>query len=53
MEKVNSRHGVPEGQDPVAARSGGGQPEHGPGAAQRADRGTIKGNTVYTLWHLL
>lgn len=43
MEKANSRHGVPEGEDPAAAGSGGGQPEHGPRAAQRADRRTTQG----------
>lgn len=43
MEKANSRHGVPEGEDPAAAGSGGRQPEHGARATQRADRRTTQG----------
>lgn len=43
MEKANSRHGVPEGEDPATAGSGGWEPEHGPRAPQRADRRTAQG----------
>lgn len=44
MEKANSRNGVfPEGEDPAAAGSGGGQPEHGARATERADRRATQG----------
>lgn len=48
MEKANSRHGVPEGEDPAAAGSGGRQPEHGARAAQRSDRRTAQG--LWSAW---
>lgn len=54
MEKSNSRHCVvPEGEDSAAAGGGSRQPVHGPGAAQRADCGTVEGKSQLVHQHLL